>query len=377
MENFLKQDFGFHNIAGQYIVPGVRAFQLAEPISKLDPERVIYFPHYQYHSPFVMTVAEILKWQDSYVVYADGNVPGIKKEFLHRALQGKSQHGNEAFLMKFVIRISDCPILMKFDAKILRRSLKDEWPNRIKLVSVTGIDFAGREHDVDDVTTYIKNWKQVFELDPRTGKPKVFNGRDFYPLRFHPEVQLDEERLLSDLKRMVRIRLSACDMEGVEVVVETGIGLGVFAGKHLGMDGRIRKLSAFAIRHVLQKDGATFQKIRAIVFALPNFAKDRDGRQLPDTYNDFVHEFTRSNYSGPIPVLIADQDMHELTVAIAFQRFRVSQLNPADSHGVFGEYWQNHGPAVEEKLALTTLGLLVQHHLINDKVLDQNRYKII
>ncbi|CAF3914606.1 unnamed protein product [Rotaria sordida] len=56
----------------------------------------------------------------------------------------------------------------------------------------------------------------------------------------------------------------------------------------------------------------------------------------------------RSNYSGPIPVLIADQDMHEMTVAIALQGFRVSQLNPADSHCVFGEYWQNHGPAVEE-----------------------------
>ncbi|CAF1540600.1 unnamed protein product, partial [Rotaria sordida] len=102
-----------------------------------------------------MTVAEILKWQNSYFVYADGNVSGIKKEFLHHALQGKSQNGSEAFLMK-------------------------------------------------------------------------------------------------------------------------------------------------------------------------------------------------SNYSGPIPVLIADQDMHEMTVAIALQGFRVSQLNPADSHCVFGEYWQNHGPAVEE-----------------------------
>ncbi|CAF1165286.1 unnamed protein product [Rotaria sp. Silwood1] len=84
-----------------------------------------------------------------------------------------------------------------------------------------------------------------------------------------------------------------------------------------------------------------------------------------------------ANYPGPIPVLIADQDMHELMIAIALGGFRVSQLNSADSHGVFGKYWQNHGPAVEEKLALTTLGLLVQHHLINEKVLDQNRYQTI
>ncbi|CAF4186982.1 unnamed protein product, partial [Adineta steineri] len=48
-----------------------------------------------------------------------------------------------------------------------------------------------------------------------------------------------------------------------------------------------------------------------------------------------------------------------------------------DSHGVFGEYWQNRGPAVEEKLALTTLGLLVQHHLINPYVLDLNHYHLI
>ncbi|CAF5051995.1 unnamed protein product, partial [Rotaria sp. Silwood1] len=48
-----------------------------------------------------------------------------------------------------------------------------------------------------------------------------------------------------------------------------------------------------------------------------------------------------------------------------------------DSHGVFGEYWQNRGPAVEEKLALTTMGLLVQHHLINPDVLDPNHYHLI
>jgi hypothetical protein len=69
--------------------------------------------------------------------------------------------------------------------------------------------------------------------------------------------------------------------------------------------------------------------------------------------------------------------MHRLTVAIARKNFRVSELNPADSHGVFGEYWQNRGPAVEEKLALTTVGLLVQHHLINPYVRDPSHYHFI
>ncbi len=75
--------------------------------------------------------------------------------------------------------------------------------------------------------------------------------------------------------------------------------------------------------------------------------------------------------------MIIDQDMHRLTVAIARKNFRVSELNPADSHGVFGEYWQNRGPAVEEKLALTTVGLLVQHHLINPYVRDPSHYHFI
>ncbi|CAF4078973.1 unnamed protein product, partial [Rotaria sordida] len=61
----------------------------------------------------------------------------------------------------------------------------------------------------------------------------------------------------------------------------------------------------------------------------------------------------------------------------ARQGFIVSELNPADSHGVFGEYWQNRGPAVEEKLALTTVGLLVQHHLINTEVLNENNYRLL
>ena len=42
------------------------------------------------------------------------------------------------------------------------------------------------------------------------------------------------------------------------------------------------------------------------------------------------------------------------------------------------EYLANIGrimdPAVEEKLALTTAGLLVQHHFINPEVLNEQRY---
>ena len=44
------------------------------------------------------------------------------------------------------------------------------WPDNIKLVSVTGIDFAGRIHDVGDIRYYISNWRDVFDIDPKSGR---------------------------------------------------------------------------------------------------------------------------------------------------------------------------------------------------------------
>ncbi|CAF3833117.1 unnamed protein product [Rotaria sp. Silwood1] len=301
----------------------------------------------------------------------------MNEDFLRRALQGQSKYGKEAFRMKFVVRISQCPILMEFDARIIPRVPQEQWSHRIKLVSVTGIDFAGRIHDINDILTYVTNWKDVYETSPHSGLLLVHNRRDFRRKVNGPRAKLDTDLLLTDLMRMARLRLRACDYEEVQVVVETGIGLGVFAGKAIGIDETVRALSARAIRQVLEEDGRTYRNICAVVFALPIFGVDYRNGKRQDTYQAFVDEFNESNYQGSIPVLIADQDMHRLTVAVARMGFNVSELNPADSHGVFGEYWQNRGPAVEEKLALTTVGLLVQHHLINPYVLDPNHYYLI
>jgi phage-related tail fiber protein len=68
------------------------------------------------------------------------------------------------------------------------------------------------------------------------------------------------------------------------------------------------------------------------------------------------------------PVCIFDQDMHALANHSAQCGYVTCELNPADSHGIFGEYWQNRGPGTEEKLALTTAGLLTQHFVINPLV---------
>ena len=379
MEKFLKHAFGFKNLRGEYIVQGVKSFQLDKPVENIQQNLIIRFPAKPAGATnsFDMIAGEICQWQRSYRVYADKTERGMTKESLLRALQGLSGWGAEAFLMKFVVRTSQCPILMEFDGKIISRDIREQWPHNIWLVSVTGIDFAGRIHDIDDIRTYVTNWRDVYELDQQRQLPLVYNGRDFRRKYNAPSAQLDKNRLLNDLKRMASLRLRACDIEGVQIVVETGIGLGVFAGKYIGIDETVRKLSARAVREVLEEDGGKYKHIGAIVFALPIFDGGIRNGRLEDTFHAFASEFHQSNYHGCIPVLIIDQDMHRLTVAIARRDFRVSELNPADSHGVFGEYWQNRGPAVEEKLALTTVGLLVQHHLINPHVLDRNNYYLI
>ncbi|UJR32973.1 hypothetical protein I4U23_020436 [Adineta vaga] len=375
MEQFLTNTFGFQNIPGKYIVQGVRAFQLARPPKSLPHDHKIHFPC-KSESSFTMTVREIQEWQSTYRVYA-GKGGSMTHDFLKQALQGKSGDGEEAFRMKFVVRISTCPILMEFDGKVIPRKPSEDWPNRIKLVSVTGIDFAGRKHDVDDILHYIKNWADIFEVDHTQTKPALLNERDFARRRGAVVAELSESRLFNDLQYMTYLRLRACDEEGVQIVVETGIGLGVFSGRHIGIDERVRTTSAIAIRTVLERYGPSYRNIRAVVFALPIFERGTSDEHIRDTYHTFTEQFAEPQYNGPIPVLIADQDMHRLTVAIARQGFTVSELNPADSHGVFGEYWQNRGPAVEEKLALTTAGLLVQHHVINPEVLHAKNYKII
>ncbi|CAF4236514.1 unnamed protein product [Rotaria sp. Silwood2] len=376
MERFLFEIFGFRNIPGQDIVQGVKSFKLDKPPHYLNPHTEIHFPSNTANS-FAMSVQEIIDWQRSYKVYADKNINGMNKEFLRRALQGKGDNGEEAFRMKFVVRISTCPILMEFDAKIISRDLKENWPNRIKLVSVTGIDFAGRKHDINDILYYVTNWREIYEIDRKKDEPALRNERDFRRKTGGPAGELHQKRLLDDLTYMARLRLRACDAEGVQIVVETGIGLGVFSGEHIGVDETVKITSAIAIRAVLEQDGPSYKNICGIVFSLPIIAVETHAIGIGDTFSEFIEHFQEPPYNGPIPVMIADQDMHRLTVAIARQGFVVSQLNPADSHGVFGEYWQNRGPAVEEKLALTTVGLLVQHHLINPHVLDTNNYHLI
>ena len=174
------------------------------------------------------------------------------------------------------------------------------------------------------------------------------------------------------------------------MVVETGLGLGVFAGDKIGVGARVRALSARALRLVLCEErglrhgGASagdserwrkraFRNIECVVLALPLFGPHFQR----SNYHFFQQEFSARAVDGGCPVWLVDNDMHALALQCAALGFSVSELNPADSHGVFGEYWQNRGPGTEEKLALTTLGLLTQHHACNPHVLSRSNHHII
>ena len=52
---------------------------------------------------------------------------GYEKKFFHNALQGHSKYGTEAFLLKFVVRISQCSILMEFDGRMSRHDPNESW----------------------------------------------------------------------------------------------------------------------------------------------------------------------------------------------------------------------------------------------------------
>jgi len=264
--------------------------------------------------------------------------------------------------MKFVARVSQCPIFMAFDGEVVPRAVDQKDTHNIYLVSVSGADFAGREHDIKDITHYVTNWQKVYVLN---GKELYAHGRDFVPVGVR--AQINEKVLFSDLKKMARVRLRAQDQMGIVVVVETGIGLGVFSGDQIGCGDFVRTLSAKAVKEVLQEE--KFSAIRLVVFSLPIFKVGK-----PDNFHFFEPAF--KDYTGAVPVLILDNDMHSIALTCA-KSFRTSELNPADSHGVFGEYWQNKGPGTEEKLALTTAGLLVQHHVVNKAVLDTKKYHLI
>lgn len=364
MEGFLKQYFSMENIEA-YIVDGVRSFRLERPIATYPDNTIISFGTGQ--RAFQMSVGEIKEWQDSYRVFYD--LEKVDGNFLERALQGGAKSGQEASQMKFVARIAKTPIFTEFDGQVISRR-QGEPIGEIYQASVCGVDFAGRQHDVNDITDYIPNANEVYQTNT-AGNFVIRNGRDFVPTGVKPI--LNEQKLFQDLKRMTLLRLSAQDRMGIEVVVETGLGLGVFSGDRIGIGNRVRELSALALKEVMEENA--FANIKLICCAMPIFNR-------VDNYHTFERIF--QNYKGNAPLMLLDQDMHKIARTAALEvdqrgqfknGFRTCELNPGDSHGVYGEYWQNRGPGTEEKLALTSAGLLTQHHLINPNVLDRRRYQ--
>lgn len=372
MEQFMNSELGLVN-NDDWIVQGVMAFDLHKPIDSQSIDTVLRFAtNKKSTESFCFTVAEAKEWQESFRVYAASDIYSPSEEgksLLQKSLRGKSEAGLEAWKMKFVTRMSRNPIFCEFDGETINRlPAKDDAASRIWLASVSGVDFAGRVHDTMDTTHYMSNWREVYHLT-KHGLPYVHGHRDFVPTGVRPI--LNRDLLFQDLVKMARVRLYAAQAEGISVIVETGIGLGVFSGDNLGIGDEVRQLSAAALRQVLEQEAHKLSNIQLVVAALPIFKR---GGVL-DNYHFFVQGF--KGYTGRIAVLIADQDMHKLARHTAEFGYVVSELNPADSHGVVGEYWQNRGPGTEEKLALTTAALITQHHLVNPHVLDTKNYKLI
>lgn len=375
MINFMVNQFGMerakdpHTGRGDYFVPGVPAFVLKRPLADVLPEEIFNFSD-SAEVCFQMTGEEIKKWQESYRIYHPAEMP-FDSASIQKWLSGKSSDGAEAANMKFLLRIAQTPVIRDFDGKLVKRSV-DEFAGEIYLVSACGIDFATRKHDEDDIKKYILNWKEVVHTN-RDGSIKYENARDMATTG--KRARLNAELVLQDLKKMASLRLKAQDELGIEVVVETALGLGVFAGRHIGIEEEVRQLSVQAVKEVLQEEA--FKNIKLVCFALPIFAKR-------DNFHIFSEGF--NEYDGHTPILILDQDMHKIAENAAvrkddngkrLKRYITSELNPGDSHGVFGEYWMSDGPATEEKLAYTTLGLLTQHHAVNPIVFDASHYHTI
>lgn len=372
MEDFMGLHVGMRQLPDKYFVKGVRAFTLEEEIAKLPRERELVFRSADADSGvFRMSVAEVLEWQSSFRAFYAADVyegeEGV--ELILRSLRGKSQAGDEAFAMKFLVRCSVNPVLMRFDGKIINRVAGDKRAGLIYLVSVCGIDFAARVHDYMDIVTYVSNYEEVYVFQADS-LPQIVGGRDFVPTSVKASLRMST--LFRDLKRMARLRLLAQDRLGIRVVVEVGVGLGVFAGDAVGIGDTVRHVSALALKRVLEEE--RFANIELVVLSLPLF-----DRSLDTNFEIFTSVFQRAKepYAGKLPVLIMDQDMHAIALAAAEAGYTVGELNPADSHGVFGEYWQNFGPGTEEKLALTTCGLLTQHHAVNPRVLDPTSYTAV
>lgn len=160
MVAFLRAAFGFHNTAGHF-VNGVRAFELEKDLQTAPGDEVYTFE--DRGRRFRMSAAEVRKWQQSFrVFYADDVYKGEEgRELLQKTLSGGSKAGEQAFKVKFAARISQNPILCTFSADVIPREVGDEAMGRIMLVSMSGVDFAGRHHDVDDIRRFIRNWRDV------------------------------------------------------------------------------------------------------------------------------------------------------------------------------------------------------------------------
>ena len=167
---------------------------------------------------------------------------------------------------------------MDADLRVITRQSTDEWINRIKLVTVTPINFTGQQHDINDITTYITNWGQNFGNGWWDWRASRFRrGEPSHPWR-HPEgrtrcwtiaQRFDHDGSNSFCKPVTK---NECRWWSRRV-----LGLGALAGASFGIDSNIRKTFGHGrAQSVGKPDGLSYKHILAVIFALPNLDKERD-----------------------------------------------------------------------------------------------------
>ena len=77
---------------------------------------------------------------------------------------------------------------------------------------------------------------------------------------------------------------------------------------------QVRTVSAYAVKEVLSEE--TFEHIKLVVFAMPIF-------RPKDNFEYFARAFKPETYAGATPVMVVDNDMHAIALA-------VGRLRPVD-----------------------------------------------
>ncbi|RAP33701.1 hypothetical protein DID75_01370 [Candidatus Marinamargulisbacteria bacterium SCGC AG-410-N11] len=269
--------------------------------------------------------------------------------FVKRVMSDGTKSQEEAFLMKFIARTAQTPILKSWKGEDVSSN-----PDNLFQISMCGVDFDNRKNDIHDMLRYT-NCKSL--KGDRTGTYSISD---------------DKKALLEkDLLSMAKARFKAYEQDGVEHVTELFMGQGVFL-RHLDAKSNqiVREAYAKAIKQCLEDLDST-SSIKTFAMCKPTESIDYD--QDFQTFRDILKT---TELKKAIQINIVNNDIlcHAADMSLIG---KTSYLNPADSVGFYGQWWESAGGgAVEEGFATRTLGLWTQHCKLNNNI-ELGRFPVI